>query len=104
MALIELYRIDMAHFDRRGRRIDRELQFGDRSPAGKSRTGELADDPRQLQGMELQLARSDQHQQREVAGAGVEFLHWCGFGSRSASDREQRSDVYLDAVQPSDRA
>src|SRR6516225_10853334 len=98
MAPIELCRIDMPRFDRRGRRIDRELQSGNRSPTGKSRAGKLADDARQLQGMELQPARSDQHWQRQVAGAGVEFLHWCGFGSRSAADCEQRSDVHLDTV------
>src|SRR4029077_16155529 len=100
MAFLDCCRVCNPCLNRCRRRSDRELQSGDISPARKSRAGELADETRQLQGMELKFARSNHKHQREVYGTGVELLHWCGFWAPSAADREQRRNVHLDAVHP----
>ena len=59
------------------------LQARDRRASHQSGTRKLADDPRQLQGLELQPARTDQHQQCEEPGTGLELLDRGGLGHES---------------------
>ena len=92
-----------AHRGRARRRPWRRLYAGD----GRSLepgAGKLAHDPRQLQGMELQSARSDQYWERKESRAGLERFDRRRLRPRGPADRQQWRDVRRHPVQSGDGA